>query len=70
MIVNFGSRSIAGKRWKGLKPGGNADVFFTKAQYAGSRYVLVIILPIAGVMITATFYNAVHGAHPLTPTGM
>jgi len=32
--------------------------------------VLVIILPIAGVMITATFYNAVHGAHPLTPTGM
>jgi hypothetical protein len=48
----------------------NADVFFTKAQYAGDRYVLAIILPIAGVMITATFYNAVHGAHPLTPTGM
>jgi hypothetical protein len=53
-----------------MKKGCNADVFFTKAQYAGNRYVLVIILPIAGVMVTATFYNAVHGAHPLTPTGM
>ncbi|KQR87021.1 hypothetical protein ASG35_23010 [Burkholderia sp. Leaf177] len=33
-------------------------------------HVLRIILLIAGVMITATFYNAEHGAHPLTPTGM
>jgi hypothetical protein len=33
-------------------------------------HVLQIILLIAGVMFTATFYNAVHGAHPLTPTGM
>ena len=63
MIVNFGSRSIAGERWK-------ADVFFTETQFAGGRYVLAIILPIARVMITATFYNGVHGAHPLTPTGM
>jgi len=42
----------------------------TKTQSASNGYVLAIILPIARVMITATFYNGVHGAHPLTPTGM
>jgi hypothetical protein len=36
----------------------------------GRAHVLQIILLIAGVMVAATFYNAVHGAHPLTPTGM
>jgi hypothetical protein len=51
-----------------MKKGSNAGDF--AAVRTACAHVLQIILLIAGVMVTATFYNAVHGAHPLTPTGM
>jgi hypothetical protein len=51
-----------------MKKGSNAVVLV--AVCMACAHVLQIILLIAGVMVTATFYNTGHGAHPLTPTGM
>jgi hypothetical protein len=54
----------AGSDEKGLERWGFVAACMTRV------HVLQIILLIADVMAAATFYNAVHGAHPLTPTGM
>jgi hypothetical protein len=61
MIVNFGAGSIAGNAVTGGKSLADGDLH---------RHALAIIFPIAFAQGYASFYNAVHGALSITPTGM
>jgi hypothetical protein len=71
MIVNFGAGRIAGKAVTGGKRlWHNAECRERHVRHVRRRHALVIIFPIAFAQGHASFYNAVHGALSITPTGM
>ena len=67
MIANFGAGSIAGNALTGREGLRNNTC---RARKVRRRHALAIIFPIAFAQGHASFYNAVHGALSITPTGM